>query len=236
MRALSTAELMSVWERGRSQTLLQRAVALLAFAGTDASADQLVRLTLGERDGQLLSLGESIFGPRLQGVAVCPACSEKLEVGFEVSDIRVATAANPLEEFSIATMGYEIRCRLPNSADVSCLRAEDEVAANELRLLARCVLSASSDVSDVTVGQLPGEVVNAVVKRMAEADPQADVQLALTCPACTHHWAAPFDIVSFFWAEISAWALRMLREVHSLASAYGWSEKEILSLSPFRRQ
>ena len=43
---------------------------------------------------------------------------------------------------------------------------------------------------------------------MAEADPQADVQLELNCHACAHTWASPFDIVSFFWREIDAWAQR----------------------------
>ena len=236
MRALSATELMSAWERGRSQTVLQRALTLLASAWTDASPDQLAQLSLGQRDGQLLTLREWAFGSQLKGVAACPACSEKLEVEFDVSDIRVAAAPSLAEEFSIATKGYEIRCRLPNSADLFCLRADEEISANELRLLERCMLSARSNGSEVTVDQLPKEVINAVAKRMAEADPQADVELALNCPACAHRWTAPFDIVSFFWTEINAWALRMLREVHLLASAYGWSEKEILSLSPCRRQ
>ena len=71
---------------------------------------------------------------------------------------------------------------------------------------------------------------------MAETDPQADVQLALACPACGHTWQATFDIVSFFWSEINAWAYHTLREVHGLALAYGWTETDILALSPQRRQ
>ena len=71
---------------------------------------------------------------------------------------------------------------------------------------------------------------------MAEADPQADIQLALSCPACGHQWLSTFDIVSFFWSEINAWAYRILREVHILASAYGWREADILAMSPYRRQ
>jgi hypothetical protein len=76
----------------------------------------------------------------------------------------------------------------------------------------------------------------AVAERMAQADPQAEVQLALTCPACQHEWLATFDILSFFWIEINAWALRLLQEVHRLASAYGWRETDILGLSSWRRQ
>jgi hypothetical protein len=98
------------------------------------------------------------------------------------------------------------------------------------------VLSAQRDGADIAVAALPGEVVAAVAARMAEADPQAEVQLALTCPVCAYRWQATFDILSFFWQEINDWAQRILREVHTLATAYGWREADILALSPRRRQ
>lgn len=69
-----------------------------------------------------------------------------------------------------------------------------------------------------------------------QADPQANVQLNVSCPACSHQWQMTFDILSFFWTEISAWAQRILREVHVLASAYGWHEADVLAMSSMRRQ
>jgi predicted DNA-binding transcriptional regulator AlpA len=71
---------------------------------------------------------------------------------------------------------------------------------------------------------------------MAAADPLADIRLGLICPACGHAWQVLFDIVTFFWSEIDAWARRTLREVHALARAYGWREAEILALTARRRQ
>jgi hypothetical protein len=83
--------------------------------------------------------------------------------------------------------------------------------------------------------QLPANIREAVVEQMAQADPQADVQVPLSCPECGHQWQAHFDIVSFFWSEIDAWATRTLRDVHVLASAYGWREADILGMTPWRR-
>jgi hypothetical protein len=83
---------------------------------------------------------------------------------------------------------------------------------------------------------LPEEVVAGIARSMAEADPLADIQLGLTCPACERQWHVVFDILSFLWTEIEVWAWRMLADVHTLARAYGWGEREILSLSPTRRQ
>ena len=45
-----------------------------------------------------------------------------------------------------------------------------------------------------------------------------------------------FDIVSFFWSELTAWSIRILDHVHRLASAYGWSEADILTMTPSRRE
>ena len=79
-------------------------------------------------------------------------------------------------------------------------------------------------------------MIEAITQRMAAVDPQADIRLKVTCPACQHTWLASFDTVHFFWDEIDAWARRTLQEVHVLASAYGWSETDILKLSAWRRR
>jgi hypothetical protein len=43
------------------------------------------------------------------------------------------------------------------------------------------------------------------------------------------------DIITFFWMEIKTRARRLLTEVHLLARTYGWSENDILTMSPRRR-
>ena len=114
--------------------------------------------------------------------------------------------------------------------------AKNEHLTDHNLLVRRCVSQALRDGTEVTVETLPEMVITALSTRIAESDPQAEVQLDLTCPSCAHRWQLTFDIVSFFWMEISAQAKRLLREVHILARAYSWREADILSLSPARRQ
>ena len=102
-------------------------------------------------------------------------------------------------------------------------------------LLTGCIASATRDGEVIEASALPSEVLDTVVARLRQLDPQADVALDLTCPQCQHGWREPFDIVTFFWSEVAVAARRLLVEVHDLASAYGWSESEILHLSPARR-
>jgi hypothetical protein len=72
-------------------------------------------------------------------------------------------------------------------------------------------------------------------RALALADPHAEIRLPLQCPACGHGWEETLDIASFTWEEIEARARRLLFDVHTLASAYGWTEAEILSLGASRR-
>lgn len=233
MRALSASKLLEVWERGWAQSPLQRALTLLVLARPDTPPESLAKLSLGERNAALLILREQIFGPRLGSLARCNACGEALELNFTVADI-LTSQLETVERLDARLGDYAVQFRLPNSDDM-ILATAGGASAREV-LFDRCVVSAQHRDEVIAASQLPAEVVHAVEERMAQADPQADVQLALSCPHCGHCLQAHFDIGSFLWSEINAWACRLLRQVHALASAYGWRESEILAMSPWRRQ
>ena len=236
MRTLSAPELLDVWERGNVQSSVHRALLLLSAACPEASADSLTKLSICERDARLLTLREWTFGSQLIGIATCPDCRERLELTFNVDDIQVAPESGPTGELTIDVAGYDVRFRLPNSLDIDAIADHKDVDVAREELLESCLLSVYHNGEEIPSDHLPASLVEAIVDRMAEADHQADVELALSCPSCRHQWHATFDIVSFFWSEINAWAYRILREVHTLARAYGWREADILAMSPWRRQ
>jgi hypothetical protein len=236
MRALSAMELLDVWERGQTQSPIERALTLLAAAQAETSPEKVARLSLGRRDGLMLALREWTFGPHFVSLATCPACGQRLELAFDVGDIRVAAPSDHTEELSLCIGDYAVRFRLPNSLDLGACHEGGDLSTVRQLLLQRCLLHIRHDGAEAPPEQLPAEVTEAIVECMAATDPQADVQLALACPHCGHHWQAAFDINSFFWQEIDAWAQRTLREVHILASRYGWREMDILAMSARRRQ
>lgn len=236
MRPLSAAELLNTWEQGLGQPPAQRALNLLVAACPDTPHDVLVRLSIGQRDGCLLTLREWMFGSQLASLVACPRCGERLELTFDTAQIRAAPVHEPAEALALEVAGYEARFRLPNSLDALVSTSHGDVAAARRALLERCLLEVRRAGEAIVPRDLPPEIVDAVSARMAEDDPQADVRLALECPACDLPWQATFDIVSFFWNEIEAWAYRLLRDVHTLATAYGWREADIVALSPWRRQ
>lgn len=234
MNALSASKMLSVWERASGQSAVERALALLAVACPEQTPEELARLSIGRRDRLLLTLREWTFGSRLLGRVPCQSCGEALELTFNVSDI-CAPEAEISDALTLKVDDYEVYFRLPNSHDLSVISDSDDVSDGRQRLLARCLLRVTQDGEQGALEGLPEHAQEAVAQRMAEADPQSDVQLHLSCPACGHRWLAAFDIVSYFWSEINAWAHRILREVHVLAAAYNWREEDILAMTPRRR-
>jgi len=236
MRVLSASQLLHVWERGLSQTPMYQALLLLAVACPDLPIDALEKLSVGRRDALLLTLREWLFGPSLAGVTDCPGCGQRLEFTFSVVQIRAALESEVVETLSLSVADYELEFRLPNSQDLIAAGKHQDPASARHVILERCLLAAKRNGVETSAAQLPTDVVDTMAEKMARADPQADVSFALSCRGCRHQWQAGFDIVSFFWSEIHAWAQRILREVHTLASAYGWREADILQMSPSRRQ
>lgn len=242
MRALSAAELLQIWEQGSAQRPARQALMLLAAACADTSTATLAQMSIGQRDALLLTLRAWIFGSQLVGLVKCPACGDQLELTFDTDDVR-AKGALPAHSsvegaavYALSIAGYNVRYRLPEILDIEAIAGDEDEGAARAELFRRCLLSADRDGEEISAEQLPDEVMSAVSEHMSQLDPQADVRLALSCPGCAHQWLAAFDILSFFWSEIDAWAIRVLSEVHALASAYSWREADILAMTPWRRQ
>jgi hypothetical protein len=162
-------------------------------------------------------------------------CGEQLELNFNVADIRASSVSSE-SPLCVSQSGYELQLRLPNSLDLLSVRKGSSVAEMRARLFEQCVLSSVREGGAGEAKEIPPEIVELAIERMGEADPQADVEVDLTCPDCRHVWQTGFDIVSYLWRELHTWALQLLREVHLLASSYGWGESDILSMSPQRRR
>ncbi len=204
--------------------------------GGESTAEEIVLLSIGERDSQLMRLRESTFGPDIVGAVTCPRCSGELELNFALASIAARSDASFDAHMNLSGNGYHLRFRVPNSLDLAAIADCMDLATGRRALLERCLLSAEHDGKPLGADQLPAEIQAEMSECVANADPGADIQIAISCAECGQAWRQPFDILAFFWSEIEAWSQRILNEVHVLASRYGWSEAEILSLSPWRRQ
>jgi hypothetical protein len=226
--------LLSCWESSNRQDGAWRALGLLQPATSGAGVESLAELSIGELDARLLDLRRRLFGRAVEAVVRCPDCGARVELTFDLAEIQGTHArAVPL---TLSHDGWRLDFRLPSRCDLAAASGCETVEEAAATLLERCVVDACEGSTARTAAELPGSLVALMEERMAAAAPQADVCLAVRCHDCGVEWESGFDIASFLAAEVAAGAWRLLGEVRQLAVAFGWSEAEILSLSPQRRQ
>jgi hypothetical protein len=228
-RSLSPQTILAVWEAGRQQHELDRALTLLAAAYPELSRDELADLPIGERDARLLRLRILMFGGAAAGTSECPQCGERVEFSLDTHTLadtgELAETAREVE-----VNGTCVRFRLPTSRNLADAVAAPDQSRGVRRLIERCVIEPRLP------EELSDHVVEALSHAMAKVDPQAELIISLGCPNCGKHWELLFDIAPFFWNEIAALAQRLVYEIDALARAYGWTEREILSLPAQRRR
>jgi hypothetical protein len=240
MLPLSPSQLVRVWERGAGQPAILRAITVLAEAEPEAGLSQgeadrpeaeanagagrgcetLLDLPLGERDDRLLALRAATFGSRLEALARCPACGERVELRFSTADVSDAAGD------SSSSGGADAAVRPLTTRDLVQVSGCTSVAEARRELAQRCT----------GVAMLDAPQIEAAAQRLEEIDGAAMRLIESRCPACGACWTSEFDVAAFLWLEIEAAAVRLLADVHTLARAYGWREQDILAMSPQRRR
>jgi rubredoxin len=231
MRALDHADFLSLWEKGRALHPLDQGLLAIHAAFPEAS-EKAADWPLGRRNRALAELHCFYFGHALAGWTSCPQCGEKLE--FKMDGRALLEQARPHQAEPIVVHGNTFR--LPTSRDLAHVAEERDALADRdtpaVRLLRACLMDGGEDVEKTW----SEEELEEAGEKMAAADPLAEIVVNFQCPVCEGACQETLDLPRFLWAELEALARRLVMEVHTLASAYGWTESEILSLSDARRR
>ena len=231
--AFGVDELLELWERTAAGRPAERSDVLLA------AQCQAPISSLGRRNAALVALRGRLFGSMQPLRCNCIACGAVAEFTIDCTTLQRALlpAVGSSELQQLEAGGYRIEFRVPDIADLrrashECGEVEEFVGM----LLACCVVRCERENGDRSAPQdLPAPVAEALSRRMEEVEPGASVSFDLTCPECAAQWAAPMDVGEVLWAELQSRAERIFLEVDALARAYGWTEPEVLALSPTRR-
>jgi hypothetical protein len=230
----TTAELFDAWEYGLSSPAALRPAILLSEAlGIGIAAVEA--MSVGSCDARLLELRRAAFGDRLEATATCVSCGADVEFELDAATL-AAISADSGGEFVVDVGAYTVTCRLPTTGDVRHASTAQDIAEARSLLLEACLSVVDLDGSEVDAASLPSEVLDGVEAAMAERDPHADLRLGVVCPECDRGWDAVLDLGQFVWFEVDRWARRLVVEVATLAIRFGWSETDVLRLSPLRRR
>jgi hypothetical protein len=227
MHSASEARVLALWEASAERPALTRTLLMAAAGG--AQQGEVAELAIGQRDAHLLALRQQCFGSTFACVVDCPECGAELELELTADDVRAEPAVD--DRGSVTAAGVDIEFRTITSRDLLAVTGLPDARA---QLIQRCVTAARRGGADVTT--LTDPMLAAVSAGLSALDPQAGVCVEIDCAVCGHLWAAPFDVAEYLWSELNAQALRTLRDVHDLATIYGWSEADVLAVSATRRR
>jgi hypothetical protein len=230
MRPLLSHDCLNLWEAGAGLHPLDRGLLALSVGLPGTPQEVLADWPLGRRNVALAELHGSSFSPRFAGWTTCSRCGEKLEIDVDGQLLTAGMTGQGQASEELVVVEVNGRSfRLLTTRDLARAAQETDARLASLRLAESCCLD---------YGESPtwsDEELEQIGQKLAVADPLAETRLALRCPACANGWEETLDIVSFLWREIETRARRLLFEIHTLASAYRWSEADILSLSERRR-
>src|SRR5262245_3283916 len=216
--------ILALWERGVGLGRWTRDDCLLSVLGPPPSE-------LGARNAALLRLRGSLFDRPWPLRSRCPACAADCEFVADclaLADQLSAVAPSP-SSTRVDHSGRSIALRAPTVNDLREIAVLPDAQSAARALLTRCVSDGEA------LDELDGQAVADLSAHIERLDPGALVSFALHCPDCRHDWSAAIDVGDALWCELQRAAEHALTEIDALARAYGWTEREILSLSPVRR-
>jgi len=238
MQALAGERLLTAWDQCLHESDLGRPLTLLAIASPERTRENLASLSLAELNLELWRLRQITFGEQLRATLPCPSCSAQVEFTLALPEV-----VKPLEGLLLSAGGVEkqwegwrIAVKPVASNDVEiALRATNTGRAKQI-LLERCISLTTSSGTFARWDEAPLEVREFAMVLIEEVHDAAEFTCVTICPQCGAEEVNDLDIGRLLWFEVRSAAKHLLREVHELASAYGWGESVILAMSAQRRQ
>ena len=126
--------------------------------------------------------------------------------------------------------GEPLLLRRPNGADLQALRAPGALDADPASLaqalLQRLCLAGTPPVAELSD----------LAAALAQADPLVDFSVHCACPECGTQADRAIDLEGQALQALALQQRALLRQVHLLATHYGWTEVEIFAVPAVRRR
>ena len=192
-------------------------------------------LSAWDRDRMLATVYMRIYGERIESTVSCVQCHENFDLDFSLPYLleslnpeNNATAEVNARQDGIYGFSDGLEFRLPTGEDeIAVMGLSQEEGEQEL--LTRCIQNSPEGVNN----QNRVQEIQAVMEAIA---PLIDLELDAQCPECGQEQQVHFDLQHYLLSALSGERTQLMREIHVLASTYGWSLADILNLPRSQRR
>jgi len=207
--------------------------ALVSLAGAAPQTQRVEALCVADRQVLMRELERHLGVLQRWFSATCSGCRARFDMQFDPSALPVKPAGASFPHALASWGGDEYRLRVPCGVDQAWLVSRGDTSGDAARALAaRLVLAIDGvPVESFDAQHLPDGWLDAVDAALDEAAPIAATQVQANCPECGHGNTVALDP----YGALARTDTELLDDVHSLASHYHWSEREILALPRERR-
>lgn len=230
MRLDDAAAVLDVWTAGSGVHPVLRGAAVVGPQGpTDGRS--LTDVPLAALATAALALLARHSTAPLDTLARCPRCDEEIELALPWEALR--EDETPPQTLRVPTSAGPLVLRAPTTGDLLALVDADPVEARDA-VLGRCARHPDGTAVDTSTLAEPDLV--ALADATERLTGLAVAEVATRCPTCDRPIALVVHPENLLWQAVETAAGRALREVATLAAAFGWSEADVLAVPPARRR
>jgi hypothetical protein len=211
----------------------QRVTAVLAAVferidGQAATPDLLRSLKSGSREWLLQQAATLVRPETIWFESCCTHCDEPYDVAV---DLEAAARHEPAHDTPWVEVETSLGPRtfdVPTGCHEEALAMRSDVADTRRALVALC---GRGDNAEQESSLFNEHDLNRIDAAIETASPDVADESVTVCPACGAETRARIDPLTFAFPGDES----VLREVHLLATAYGWSQQTILEMPSSRR-
>lgn len=191
--------------------------------------------TMQKRLQGLLAIVAATHGVHIPVLVRClhNTCNEALELPLDLTEF--CEIKNNTHIYCHPDNDNELKVRLPNGMDqLNWLNHTFDKRKIYTEMAATLVEQVNGH-TPVDNWTFPEAWIDTIEAELEQHDRLLTLQLGTCCPACNKDIQLEFDLEDHLLNILASEQKRLLNQIHRLASIYNWTEREILALTPKRR-
>lgn len=229
-RTLTGEVELALLEAGRDRgSVPQRVTAVLSAAlaelgGAAVHPDAVRALSVADRQFLMRRLAVELGMEESWIAATCPECGAAFDLPVRHGELPAKPAGEGYPFATVETSLGPVRFRVPDGADQEAVAGIPDPREARRALAARC--------AEDLVGELSEDDLDRAEAALEAVAPEVVTRAQAACPDC----GRPAEVVLDPYVCLGAAGGGLFLDVHTLASVYHWSEREILAMPRERRR